>query len=187
MLLNLINPEVQKCLNGICIHVAVSIVCNFDCKDYGQAYVCATNIHRKFCTLELMQLWKRKRQKVVNRGALRSCRGGLTLKFDKNSTNYCVSNFNLGGLELCLGGLRPRGDGAGQRSKSVSEKYFEHFADLQSSDCEEVKLSTLGVRSTEISCNRRCSGWGGLPLWLAFLSICKAKSGSEIYRATYFW
>jgi len=52
------------------------------------------------------------RQKVVNRGALRSCggasrlcKGGLTFKFDKNALIYSVSYFNLGCLELCLGGL----------------------------------------------------------------------------------
>jgi len=51
------------------------------------------------------------RQKVVNSGALslcggglRSCSGGLTFKFDKIPRIYSVSDFNLGGLELCLGG-----------------------------------------------------------------------------------
>jgi len=53
------------------------------------------------------------RQKVVHRGALRlcegalrSCRGGLTFKFDKNSTNS-VWYFNLQGLEALGGGLSP--------------------------------------------------------------------------------
>jgi len=63
-----------------------------------------------------------RRQKVVKRGvlhlcggALRSCRGGLTFKFEKTPLTYSVSYFNLGGLELCLGGISPpkppRGDG----------------------------------------------------------------------------
>ena len=51
-------------------------------------------------------------------GALRSRRVGLAFKFDKNSTKYSASYFNLGVMELCLGGLRspkpPRGDGTGE-------------------------------------------------------------------------
>jgi len=52
-----------------------------------------------------------RRQKVVNRGALRLCggalrshRGGFTFKFDKTPLIYSVSYFNLGGLEALYGG-----------------------------------------------------------------------------------
>ena len=54
------------------------------------------------------------RQKVVNRGALRLCGGALRScrwALHSNLTNipliHSVSYFNLGGLELCLGGLSP--------------------------------------------------------------------------------
>ena len=65
-----------------------------------------------------------RRQKVFNRGTLRFC-GGLWVcpggawhrKIDKNSTDYSVSCFNLGGLEALSGGAKPpkarRGDGTG--------------------------------------------------------------------------
>jgi len=41
---------------------------------------------------------------VCARGLCISAGRGLTFKFEKNSTNYSVSYFNLGGLELCLEG-----------------------------------------------------------------------------------
>ena len=46
--------------------------------------------------------------------------GCLTFISDKNSATYSVSNFNLGGLELCSGGLSPPksrpGDGTAERN-----------------------------------------------------------------------
>jgi len=53
-----------------------------------------------------------RRQKIVDRGtlrlcrgALRSCRGAWHSNLNKIPLIYSVSYFNLGGLELCLGGL----------------------------------------------------------------------------------
>jgi len=51
--------------------------------------------------------YQNRRQKVVNRGVLRSCRGDLTFKFDKNPLTYSASYINLVGLELCLGVAKP--------------------------------------------------------------------------------
>jgi len=48
------------------------------------------NLSRTFANHEhFFQLTRKqnRRQDVVNRGALRSCSGGLTFKFNKNSTN----------------------------------------------------------------------------------------------------
>jgi len=51
-----------------------------------------------------------RRQKVVNKGlyvcagGLRSCRGCLTFKFEKNSENSQHFIFQFGDLGLCLGG-----------------------------------------------------------------------------------
>jgi len=41
---------------------------------------------------------------TFGRGGFTFVQGDLTIKFAKNSTIYNVSYFNLGGLELCLGG-----------------------------------------------------------------------------------
>jgi len=55
-----------------------------------------------------------RRQKVFNRGALQFCGGALRLcggldviKLSKIPLIYSVSRFNLGGLELFLGGDKP--------------------------------------------------------------------------------
>jgi len=42
---------------------------------------------------------------VINRGALRLCRGLDIVKLDTTLLIYNVSYFNLGGLEHCLGRL----------------------------------------------------------------------------------
>jgi len=47
------------------------------------------------------------RQKVVSRGALRSCREGLTFKFTTIPPTYSVSDFNLGGFGALFGGTKP--------------------------------------------------------------------------------
>jgi len=58
-----------------------------------------------------------RRQKVLNRGALRFCGGALRLsggswhkKIDKNSTDYSVSCFNLGELGALSGETKPAKD-----------------------------------------------------------------------------
>ena len=48
-----------------------------------------------------------RRQKFVNRGALRLCGRALHSNLTKILLTYSVSCFNLGGFELCLGGLSP--------------------------------------------------------------------------------
>ena len=62
-------------------------------------------------TLLLPEKWatlhQNTRQKIINRGALRLCKGGLTFKFDKNFMIYSVSYFRLGGLRALFGGLSP--------------------------------------------------------------------------------
>jgi len=45
-----------------------------------------------------------RRQKVFNKGALRLCRGGLTYKLDKNSTNLSCFIFQFRGLGDLFGG-----------------------------------------------------------------------------------
>jgi len=56
-----------------------------------------------------------RRQKVVNRGALRSCRGALHSNLKKIPLIHSVSYFNLGWIGALFGGLSPpeppRGDG----------------------------------------------------------------------------
>jgi len=58
-------------------------------------------------------------------GTLSSCRGAWHSNFTKIPPNYSVSYFNLGSLELCLGGLsppkHPRGDGTGVISKCFTK------------------------------------------------------------------
>ena len=71
-----------------------------------------------------------RRQEVFTSGALRLCGGALCLcrgldieNLIKSPLVYCVSNFDLGSLVLCLEGLRspkpPHGDRAGAQSSYV--------------------------------------------------------------------
>jgi len=49
-----------------------------------------------------------RRQKVDNKGALRSCKGDLKFKFDKNSTKFYCFIFQLGGwLGALFGEAQP--------------------------------------------------------------------------------
>jgi len=95
---------------------------------------CLHLVHLQWQSPELFPNWvfhlkntgtiQNRSQKVVNRGALRLY-GGLYVRaggaWHSNLTKipliYSVSYFNVGGLELCLGGLSPpkapRGDGTG--------------------------------------------------------------------------
>ena len=99
-----------------------------------------------------------RRQKVVNRGALRSCRRGLTFKFDKNSTNFYCFIFQFGGSWSFLGDLsppkHPRGDGTAGNPIlcCASEQY--HFKmhvtkPEQHASCQYDEDSTSSVENTK--------------------------------------
>jgi len=89
--------------NGVSFHISrVRAQC------YG-SYMFRT----EYATQQYKCAIQNRRQKVFNRGALQLCGGlcfcgGLTFqKLTKTPLIYSVSSFNLGSLELCLGGLSP--------------------------------------------------------------------------------
>jgi len=59
--------------------------------------------HRSSCSIP----GQNRRQKVVNRGALRLCGEAWQSNSTKLPLICSVSYLNLGGLKLCLGGLNP--------------------------------------------------------------------------------
>jgi len=110
-----------------------------------------------------------RRQKVVNRGALRLCRGAWNTNLKKIPLIYSVSYFNLEGLELCLGGIRalfgggakptkaPRGDGAAH----ITVSCLLRRSRLAGSSRKEHRLPQQGTMKISLKISVSSVGWNG--------------------------
>ena len=107
------------------------------------------------CVREWPVTWRTPDQEVVNEGALRLfgdwclCRGDLSFKLNKNSTDYDVPYFNLRGLELCFLGAMPTktplGDGT---ASDYSFRLFSNSWTMIKSTSEKSLQVCFGGRMT---------------------------------------